>query len=383
MRPKKTYHLISKYIAAKESKSERKELYRWLDQCEPRSGERKTVDPIAVKEVKHGIMQAISNSNRTKRRFLLKSLLAATIAAAIICVFVYKTAYQKADPDQATTLASQRLSNIYPKQESATLLSSTGHTLLLDSISVGKSVTLDGLEIKRISKNVLQCISASLNSLSHNLHYTIATSGSKICTLHLPDGTHVSLQAASSLIYPVVFNKKNRAIKLRGEAYFEVVKQAGGHPFTVETANQRIEVLGTKFNIKTDTKTGFTKTALAEGLLQVVPLSGQTKPTTLHPGQESTLTKSGIDLKEADPTAIAAWTKGFFVFDGDNASETFTQIGRWYGINIEIKDKRCFTFKGKIPNTVSLDKLIEMLHYAEIPTTTLFGVDGKVILRIG
>ncbi|MDO9615296.1 MAG: FecR family protein, partial [Bacteroidota bacterium] len=43
-------------------------------------------------------------------------------------------------------------------------------------------------------------------------------------SLILPDGTKVWLNAGSKISYPILFSDKFRAVKLEGEAYFEVVK---------------------------------------------------------------------------------------------------------------------------------------------------------------
>ncbi|SPZ85454.1 FecR protein [Sphingobacterium multivorum] len=50
------------------------------------------------------------------------------------------------------------------------------------------------------------------------------------------------------------FNKNNRSVHITGEVYFDVHKQyTGGKkiPFSVHSALQTIEVLGTKFNVNT------------------------------------------------------------------------------------------------------------------------------------
>ncbi len=48
----------------------------------------------------------------------------------------------------------------------------------------------------------------------------------------LADGTHVQLNAGTTLEYPVVFSSKTRRVKLSGEALFEVTHDPS-HPFIV------------------------------------------------------------------------------------------------------------------------------------------------------
>ncbi|EKC56861.1 protein containing FecR protein domain protein, partial [human gut metagenome] len=60
----------------------------------------------------------------------------------------------------------------------------------------------------------------------------------------LADGTLVHLNAGTTLEYPVVFSRKDRRVKLTGEALFEVAHNAK-HPFIVETFATDLQVLGT------------------------------------------------------------------------------------------------------------------------------------------
>ena len=72
--------------------------------------------------------------------------------------------------------------------------------------------------------------------------------GSKL-KLTLPDGTCVWLNADSKLSYDNKFGVDNRDIKLEGEGYFEVNKNKE-LPFHVTSNDIKVEVLGTKFNVR-------------------------------------------------------------------------------------------------------------------------------------
>src|SRR5690606_21112694 len=70
----------------------------------------------------------------------------------------------------------------------------------------------------------------------------------------LPDGSKVWLNSASSLRYPSKFEQHSRAVELDGEAYFDIAPRFSTSdtariPFVVKTRNQKVEVLGTQFNI--------------------------------------------------------------------------------------------------------------------------------------
>ena len=92
----------------------------------------------------------------------------------------------------------------------------------------------------------------------HNMAYQQQISKIEIITrknpssirskIKLPDGTKVWLNAASEISYPEKFSTV-RKVKLKGEAYFEVVEDKES-PFVVQTHLSRVKVLGTSFNIK-------------------------------------------------------------------------------------------------------------------------------------
>ena len=71
-------------------------------------------------------------------------------------------------------------------------------------------------------------------------------SGTSLITL--PDGTLVHLNTNSSLTYQQNFGQDNRKVKLSGEGYFEVKKDAK-KKFIVNTEYMDVTVLGTKFNL--------------------------------------------------------------------------------------------------------------------------------------
>lgn len=66
---------------------------------------------------------------------------------------------------------------------------------------------------------------------------------------YLPDSSKVVLNGASEITYDKNFNKNNRAIKLAGKAYFDVIKNEA-LPLTVDTEYGQVKVLGTTFVVE-------------------------------------------------------------------------------------------------------------------------------------
>ena len=66
--------------------------------------------------------------------------------------------------------------------------------------------------------------------------------------LYCPIGSLVWLNAGSSLSYPVVFSGKSRDVELKGEAFFDVVKNKKV-PMVLTAGNVKVKVYGTQFNV--------------------------------------------------------------------------------------------------------------------------------------
>ncbi len=79
------------------------------------------------------------------------------------------------------------------------------------------------------------------------LMITVST-GDSIKEFLLPDSSRVYLYKNSQLIYAAAFDKNERVVVLKGEAFFDVKHDAV--PFTAYCQNAKIRDLGTSFNIK-------------------------------------------------------------------------------------------------------------------------------------
>ncbi|THF52998.1 DUF4974 domain-containing protein [Flavobacterium supellecticarium] len=148
----------------------------------------------------------------------------------------------------------------------------------------------------------------------------------------LPDGTKVSLNAESSLEYPVKFTGSERRVKLNGEGYFEVAHDKS-KPFHVETKNQDVQVLGTVFNIQSYTEKE--ATTLFSGKVHVENTTTK-KSATLTPGQNAVATSTSLNVQNIDLHDFAMWKKGRFGGSSKSLIEVLTEIERWYDIDIKM-----------------------------------------------
>ena len=90
--------------------------------------------------------------------------------------------------------------------------------------------------------------------------YTLLTQQNKEITTSLvttlEDGSIVYLSGYTSLQYPEHFSQDKREVSLQGDALFDVAGNRA-RPFLIETEDVRIEVVGTAFNVKSDSHNPF------------------------------------------------------------------------------------------------------------------------------
>ncbi len=194
--------------------------------------------------------------------------------------------------------------------------------------------------------------------------------------VRLPDGSNVWLNAASKLTFPSSFiSHKSRMVELSGEAYFEIAKDKE-HPFIVKTYNQVVEVFGTQFNINSYVDEPDVKTTLLEGSIKVSENKGIDK--ILKPGQQSTITSSGLKVENIDIDLAVAWKNNQFVFESDDIQYIMRMIARWYNVEVEYVGA---IPKNKFGGAVSrFENVSEVLKSLESTGRVKFKIEGRRIL---
>lgn len=155
--------------------------------------------------------------------------------------------------------------------------------------------------------------------------------------LVLEDSTQVWLNAASSLEFPDLFDKKKREVYLSGEAYFDV-KHAEEIPFVIHTGNVSTTVLGTAFNIKAYPGERTITIAVTRGKVRITRKDGW--EITLTKGQQLKLNESEASSSEKTvPTeTIAGWQQGHIAYDDEPMIDIISDMERIYNVNIHLVD---------------------------------------------
>ena len=182
-------------------------------------------------------------------------------------------------------------------------------------------------------------------------------------SIRLSDGSQVWLNAGSTLEYPTIFADRRREVRISGEAMFEVEHDAD-RPFVVETFACRAEVLGTKFNILADARSGDFSAALLEGRLLVQRLHSDER-LILSPNEEVNLVDGHLRLERiADPDDFR-WVDGLMNLNGLTFDEVVSKLERYYGLRIVVDRPDRLSrrhYHGKLRVSNGIDHALELLQ---------------------
>lgn len=170
---------------------------------------------------------------------------------------------------------------------------------------------------------------------------TVAAPKKHIAACTLADGTEVWLNAGSTLSYTSNDPSDKREVKLSGEGYFKVTKNAK-KPFFVITKQATVKVLGTVFNLKAYPGEANIVTTLEEGSVELITERSGTAPLRLQPGEQAIYNTSNgkTEINIVDASRFSAWKSDRFIFKDADLMTIITELERLYDIKIYIKNPR-------------------------------------------
>lgn len=152
----------------------------------------------------------------------------------------------------------------------------------------------------------------------------------------LSDGTQVQLNGNTRIEYPVIFSRKQRNVKLSGEAFFEV-KHDERHPFIVETFASKVEVLGTRFNVYADEASEYFSTALVDGKVKVTTNDETAEQVVLAPDEMVKFVNNHLVVTKVDAENLISWTEGYVNLADTDFESLMRRFENVYGVKIVIE----------------------------------------------
>lgn len=192
---------------------------------------------------------------------------------------------------------------------------------------------------------------------------TIAVPAGQCVNITLPDGSNIWLNAQTTIQYPISFNKCERMIKLDGEAYFEVAKDAK-RPFIVNTKECRVEVLGTKFNVDAYSYRDKFETVLMEGAVKVSMLNNPSETISLKPDNKVYRSNGRLLTEKMNNFERYRWKEGLICFQNEPFKVVMEDFEKFYGLKIVVNNQKVtkYLYTGKFKQTDGIDYALSLLQ---------------------
>lgn len=145
----------------------------------------------------------------------------------------------------------------------------------------------------------------------------------------LPDGSTFVLNAESSLSYNTEKWNDNRSLELDGEAFFSVQE---GSRFRVETPNGIVQVLGTKFNVRS--RDASLEVRCKSGKVAVLTSNGDLLKELKQRDMVRVANDKIIEDWENTPTTLN-WTDGVFKFKASPLSTVLAELERQFDVHFD------------------------------------------------
>jgi ferric-dicitrate binding protein FerR (iron transport regulator) len=159
----------------------------------------------------------------------------------------------------------------------------------------------------------------------------------KVLSITLPDRSSVQLNSGSSLERNRLFGWFGRSVSLSGEAFFDVSPNRGS--FEVTTFNSRVEVVGTRFNVRaweTDLNPE-TIVFVESGRVRVVARANENDATTLEAGQSARIRHASHVVSELEGFQDEpSWRDGGMAFNDVPLRVILDEIERRHGVSIVV-----------------------------------------------
>jgi transmembrane sensor len=169
----------------------------------------------------------------------------------------------------------------------------------------------------------------------------------------LSNGSRIVLNANSHLKFSsAVKNGLRTEVWLEGEAWFDITHFKDEHlvqTFVVQTTDGMVEVLGTRFAVKTFENE--TRAVLEEGSILVktnhqanAGRSGEDRIESgvlLQPGEKALISgdKSEISVEKVNPWIYMSWGDEMWTFEDTSVKEIALRIEETFGLEVQVKQE--------------------------------------------
>lgn len=266
-------------------------------------------------------------------------------------------------------------------QQGARLTLGNGETIVLDS-AASQSLAMHAVDATANSNTLVYDTTVDADQAETQPDApqmnTLETGERGTFKVVLEDGTQIHLNNSSRLVYPAHFASNRRVVKLEGEGYFQISKDAS-RPFIIEMGGVQVKQLGTEFNAYfRPGKPG--EVVLIEGSVQMTSASGMS--ALLKPGQigRTAGAKGEIEVRKVNTALYTAWHKGVLSSDDLPMRDLIFVLSRWYGVDMEFADKQLenIVLSVRLTRHDDLSLILERLEYTQ--EVKFIRQDDKIVI---
>ncbi|MEG0517834.1 MAG: DUF4974 domain-containing protein [Bacteroidales bacterium] len=206
-----------------------------------------------------------------------------------------------------------------------------------------------GMNLYQFGGNKENVVILSKVPAVENIMNTYYTENGVKARVLLPDSSVVWLNSGSRIVYPKNFDSDKRRVSFEGEGYFDVVRNPEWPMEVVTPKGMKVEVLGTKFHIKSYDNDQEEQATLFSGRIDISKSSGSKKVLdmrVLKPRESLRFTNAGkvVLTAVADTTKKVAWKKGELLFEQTPMSEVIKMLERWHGVKVVVQDPAVLSY---------------------------------------
>lgn len=198
----------------------------------------------------------------------------------------------------------------------------------------------------------------------------LATRVGERTTVHLEDGTVVTLGPMSRLRYGRFAGARRRTVQLDGEAYFHVAPDAS-HPFRVLARYAAVQVVGTAFDVRAYPGDSVVQVLTTHGRVALRPRSAPDQGGALvEPGERGVVDTSGfVRVSTADVARGTEWTEGRLSYQLVPLDALLRDLARWYDLRFTLADPTLASVRVTVTfeNATANDVVEQLAGALEVP----------------
>src|SRR5688572_20319124 len=157
-------------------------------------------------------------------------------------------------------------------------------------------------------------------------------------TIKFPDGSSVILNGNSKLKYSKNWSPSGpREVWIDGEGFFAVQHTMNHQKFIVHTREGlQVEVLGTKFNVKS--RAHGSEVLLTEGKVKLNVNSDAEPAVILKPGEMATIKENKLSKRMVKDKQYTSWVRSKLYFDKMTLEELAQILKETYGVDVTFQN---------------------------------------------